>query len=1299
MAKKRKKKRQENGYYDALKEKVPVTVHELIKMIHRINPTGENISPKKSAERYRIKTQLQSLLIRRFKESLIVEQPKPDNPRLVGLRLRHFDQDACHAMIDELDEDARVWAQRQIDEALTDHPFESAEPSKKSVNYDSTGPAGHATHDGLKEREEGLTKDELLTRGQKALAEYDYEACEKFYRRALEVSEEDPAPAILLLELYVDYVAAYEKAVDLSSTIPISVKANDNVKVLAALAAARSGRVDSALEHLKRSSDPRACEVYVLSVKHFIQQGDPDRASNLLGKLASFEQAELKPEIEQLAKNIQALRAKGLEPLEQEMILAQQQGRTEDALKLADRILSVSPENKAACRLLHGFEKQQRDEKIDLWLRLADEAKRNNDFSREAELLHKAIASGAKAAKLGDRLEYALNEARRNREEMEISSLINHLAEGNKKQAFLQYISLNAQQRSRIKDKIHDPHLVWLDQILAAQPATKTEKLVEAVLVLGRSKEALQEKKEPERIMAEMEHYGKVLHSVPAAHELVSQAERLLQAVKSREAKDLLNRAAGFLEMDDPQKARACMDQIKVSLLQGDDNKLFDDINQRLHCLEKFMRLKQKYEDYHDRRDHFAAREMAGELAKHTGQDTSGYWFDRTEEQTSQIKKQWSLVSIDSDELPLYYASSGLQWLDETTHGCLLPDERHLIIASSHERWVFLRIFCLDDQKFKKAIILRTPRQMLLRNIYPVGNALWITGEEGDVLKLGLEPLSILSWYDFSSFAEEDDEIEGAWLFPKSKSLWLNKSNNKSDFFEIFEVIDIEKQRVVRQIKSSNYPMVINTGGHFRVVVQNTATKTVQSYSERGKAVESFAFKNYQTIDVAAIHPNGNDFVFLPFDDHGIMEPIQEIDGEQQDDLVLTMEVRPDLQGKYQPLRIENSSGDSPHSIFTSLDSGIIFVVYTDAFSKDLQYILAAFKETQQGFERLYEVKVPEKLVLTCDEFSRHVAAMNFQGSRVQAVVLNENPPVLDFGIHVSNKRVMPEFRTDFYACNHPKGPINAMSLADSIKIKNWTAKELNDAISMMKQPGSNTPDEIAAFIHALEHSCLFEKAKDMKKWMRTQHPNHYSVLLDLAVEAGREKKWPQVISMIEGISRSDLDDGTACHLCHLLGIGYFIQGEIERAQNIWMEGTTYEDGQCDLSPYLEYARLSLMPAKKRQKQTSDMAKDLNLFESVDNHLANKRWGEAIETIEKNEASSKTELQMLSRLTWAYLNQNLIPGEMPWLFKIIALANYCEGYNNKFIYDNKVLPPYIGSWPEIRLNDIARQAQQWLDDL
>jgi len=97
--------------------------------------------------------------------------------------------------------------------------------------------------------------------------------------------------------------------------------------------------------------------------------------------------------------------------------------------------------------------------------------------------------------------------------------------------------------------------------------------------------------------------------------------------------------------------------------------------------------------------------------------------------------------------------------------------------------------------------------------------------------------------------------------------------------------------------------------------------------------------------------------------------------------------------------------------------------------------------------------------------------------------------------------------------------------------------------------------------------------------------------------------------------------------------------------------------------------------------------------------LAHKKYSDVIETIEKTDAMSKDELQILARLTWAYLHQNFIRDEMQWVCKVIVLANYCDCYNQELLRVNQVLPSYIETWPESRLGDIATQAEQWLKDL
>lgn len=1307
MVQKRKKRGRRIDYNDVLEENVTISAHELVRMIHRINPTGKDIPSKKEAKRYRIKARLQSLLIRRYSEALAVTQPDPENPRLVALDLRHYDETACHALIDELDEDARAWAQRQIDEDLTEritgrNPGSTAS-SQASFHsgkpYSPTDKAAYPRSSKTEAEEGDLSKDALIQRGHNALAEYDYDACETYYRRALKLSPDSPESTLSLLELYVDHLAAYEKALALSDSIPKSVKRNDGVGILLALAAVRCGRIDRALEHIKRIIDPSASEIYLASATYFMQQGDWKRAAEFLRILKSFGKVELKSEVEELAMKVQSLQAKELEPIEEEMVSAWHQGRTQASLSLADRLLSVSPENRAARRIHREFEKQQLKVRIDQLLRLADKAKENEDSGREVELLNSAMAIGAKAENLANRLRYVQNEANRKKEEMETHSVIRLWAEGDKKKALAQYLGLHTQQRSHIKSSIHDLHFSWLDKVLSAQAATKPEKLIEAVLVLGRSREALDKGKDPDSTIAEMKLHSKVLESVPEAHDILQQVERRSRTIEHKKAKDSLDSAMGFLEMGNLEKARDFMERIEASHLNENEKKIFEDIDHRCHYLEKVKRLEQRYTDAHDRADHFAAREIAAELAAHTEQETSVYWPDRVAEETSLIGKQWSIVAVDAGELPACYGSFGLEEMAEKISCCLLPDGHHLVVATSHERWVFLRIFCLDDQKFKKAIIFRAPVKVSRCSIYPVGNTLWITGQDAVVLAFSLEPLNILSWFDFGDAVKQDEVIEGVWLCPKSRSLWLYKRQSGLGGGETLDIMDIDQQRVIRSLKPFGYPTAINTGGDFCMAIQSIITGTVQMYSEKGKQAESFAFEDHRIIHAATLHPNASDFVLLPFDDSVTMNPFIEPDEAEQGDLVISLEVRPDLKGKYPPVRIENTNGELHHSAYTSLDAGIAVILFADASTEDAGYSLAAFKDTGVDLDLLYQVSVSGKCVLACDEFSRRVAAIAFQNNRFQAFVLNENPPVFASENDNSIENGIPFFHGGYYLCNKPTGSINATSLAYMMQLEDSSPKALNETIRETKQAGPKAPDEIAAFINALNRTFHMAEGDDMKMWMRIHHPGHFSVLTDLAEEAAKENKWPEAVSLLERISRTDLDDGTACHVCHLLGMGYFIGQDMQKALRTWKDGKRYENGKCDLDPYIEYAELSLMPPKKRKKQKSDMLRELNIFEAVDNLLAHGKYSDVIDTVEETDAMSKNELQILARLTWAYLHQDFVRDQMRWVCKVLVLAHYCDCYNPELLRVSQVLPSYMETWPESRLGEIATQAEQWLKDL
>src|SRR6185437_11194752 len=100
---------------DVLQGRVRPDVRALVSLIHDVNPSGRDHLPAAEiARRYTVKARLQSLLVRRFAAEIDVD-PVPGEPRLASLRHRGSGVDACHAVIAELDDDARSWVQRALD--------------------------------------------------------------------------------------------------------------------------------------------------------------------------------------------------------------------------------------------------------------------------------------------------------------------------------------------------------------------------------------------------------------------------------------------------------------------------------------------------------------------------------------------------------------------------------------------------------------------------------------------------------------------------------------------------------------------------------------------------------------------------------------------------------------------------------------------------------------------------------------------------------------------------------------------------------------------------------------------------------------------------------------------------------------------------------------------------------------------------------------------------------------------------------------------------------------------------------
>ena len=1299
MARKKKKKKKKRllDPHDVLDGRVPVSALELIRLIHGVNPTRKEVDAYKVSDRYRLKARLQSLLIRRFSEGLRVEAPMPENPDLVGLRLSRFDEDACHALIRELDDDAASWVRRRVDEEVNDAGVSAEDPEEAPETADPL------MGDGLqKEMEpvatgEDLSADECIRLGKIALDRYDYDACEGYFRSALKASAGGVEAAVSVLELYVDHLGVYDKALAVSADFSSVALKDERVKLLLGLSSVHSGHFEAAMDYVDRITHSRVAEVYLPAARHFIEKGIETFAAKALSKLKTYAGGAQRVDVEELERQLRLRMAEQMTPLEKDMMKAWEEDRLDAALTLADKIMSVLPDNREAQQVRHKVLKRQCRVRISRLLRDADDAERRRDFAREADLLAKAVALGAHRDELSNRLLHARNLAEKQREETAFSDLEELWEDGRREATLTGFLNFDEKKRNRFAGIVQHPHFRWLNEMLSADKAFSRKKAVDAVLALGRAKMDLDAGENPDSVIMGLKAHAGVLQSVRDARIIMEQAALRARTMASSENRDLLARAARFLSKthQDLDKAEQALSAVKIGYLDEADKHHLENLKSKHKRLESLGMLRKQYASSAARGDHFACMDVAEKLAELDDDEVSDDWNGKVRNHEDAVKREWSLLSFDMRHIPEAYGCKGMPWMSERNNCLLLPDGRNAVLVTSHGRWIFIRTFCVDDQIFRDGIVFRTPEKMVLPRLFSVGKMLWIVGEESRVTALCLDPLTIRYWHDFSSFATDDQVIEDTLIFPDEKIVWLQKRNSKK-YEEIIEVIRWDLGRTIRRINWSTLLIPVNHGGRFEVAMADWHQKTVRICTEKGKTVQTILFEEPRILDGAVPHPNGVDYVLLTHKDLEFHDPMTDTayDGDESDNAALTVRATPDPDKKIAPLVIDDTDGEYRNTMAILNNTGIIFVYFMSHEGSDAG--LLALKPSKEGFDPIYRVPAPKKLIIFSNEHSDGLVAIGPSSAGLKAVRLDAHPPSFEGMVGFEEMRYFfPSFDA-IWECDVETGAFKAETLARTLQLKE--IRQLFYPEQLKNTKFLNDPDQVAVLIRALGYMGRWDEAKYLRHWLKNYHPGHCRVLMEAAKNAAKKQDWPRVISLLEKVVPRDLDDGTARHRCHLLGMAYFAEGDAEKALRIWKRGKRYKDGRCNLDPYIIYARLSLKDEKQRKRSRigEDMKRGLALFETVDQYMNSGDWKSVVMTMESAGALAIPDLQLQARLARAYLNQDLNPEEPRFICKLLVLADYREKYHETIFRKNQPLPSHLETWSEARLKETENEARDWL---
>ncbi|MDZ7832093.1 MAG: hypothetical protein U5L07_10115 [Desulfobacterales bacterium] len=1301
MAKKKKKKHKPEkhaGYFidpeDVLANRVSVSIHDLADLIHQVNPTGETLAAAESRERYQLKTRLQSYLVRCFPDHLEVIQPDPRNPDLVSFYILYSGRDACHALISELEEDARSWALRYIDE--DDGAPAANESGKIAVVPEAPGPDDSKAGAGDADISE-WSVEALMAQGKNALDQFDYDTVGTCFRQALEKSGGDVTPAIAITEFYVDYVAAYDAALEVTRMFGAPARKNKEIKSLLALAAARSGRIELALDYADGLTQPRNIEVYLSAARHYLENQDPDRAEQMLGRARAFDPAGIHAEIDSLQAEIHQQYAQMLESEAQKMMQAWDAGEIDAAVQLADQIRRVLPQHETARRIRREYDRLQRQNRFDELMQQADLARDNRDFKREAEYIRKALKINKNAENLYSRLDQAIKNDEAQRNARAVADVEVPWKAGDEKTAFLRYLEANARQRQCVRTEFADGRLEWLEQIRTAGPPVKPNEMVDAVFCLQQAFADFETGGDPAGISKSLAAYTKTLQPVEAARKLMIDLERQARTIEWQRNKERLNRIESALPAMDVDSAKDLFSRIRSGQLSEDDYHRYEKIQARLQQMENHQILERRYADAVSKGDDFLARNTADQIARIDDPENEGGWQDRIQWHTAEIHRKWRLREVDMERVPLFYAAFGFSTSEIDKPFKMSPDGRHLLMITLHGRSGFLRWYDIASRKFTSGWLFQTPRPMDFPKIQLQDNTLMISDLFGRVLEIELDPFLIRGWYDFGGMLRSTDVCEDTWIFPRSRRFWMDVREQSDAPAESINIYALEDFRKCRTIKlTSTVGVQLNTGWDNYVGMQDERRKLIRMYNEYGK----FSFVINQRVsgpcDQMAIHPDGHRFILLSFRDEFFeSDPDDPVDLE---DYELCLEIQsPDTaSAAWNPvMQIKDSNGEAPHEMLTSLNEKLVFIYFHDDRGRQLMCL----HPRENTFDILYQIPLPSNICLVTDAFIERVAAVQYTKERFGVQVLGRQRPVFETDREETiDINRMPRFNTFGLTCGVPGGRIETMAEQYIREVEESPHGVLIHHLARLKKNGS--PDDLAAYglaLHYVPGLSGFKLSLDLSNWMAEHYPDYYRSRIHNANSAVKNADWQQVMALLEPIPRYDLDDEpSARHICHLLGIAYLGAEMLEQALDVWREGTGYT-GDCDLSDHIEYAEFAIdYRDSAKPVPNGDVARAagrlFQLYETVNHYRRVGDWIAVIDAIESEGGQVQVlrDNRLMARLAEAYLNLPDESADNRILGKPLILSVFCTKDLKQ--EGNVILPPFIETPSNEEMAELAKRA-------
>jgi hypothetical protein len=1279
---------------DVIAGRVDLPARDLIDMIRTVNPTGRDLAAKEVAQRYTRKSRLQSLLIRRFADDLVVA-PEPHEPGVVSLRHRSLDTSACHALVSELDEDARSWVQLQLD---LEASGEARAPAPAPVVPAAPRRAERREARAAVEPGELRGVPDLLRAGQEAVDAYDYELARALLVQALDQPDADADVAVALLSLFVDHLAADQDALALEDRLPAPVRSRPEVRQLLALAAARSGDRGRALRLLKAPHGARVVEVFVALARAALEAGDLAAAAADVGEVRARDPAH--HELPGLAQSLAARRAAERLPREAELARLLGEGRVDEAEACARGILARWPDSEAGRRGARAVEEIRRAATAKRLVTTAGEALERGELGQARASLDQARAAGApidQTAPLQRRLDDAEEAERARAEQAELSGVVALLGGAEREPGLVAYLALSPRQRARARELVPLPQLGWLTQMMATPTAgMRARAAVLAVAALERAGAIVAV--EPQAALDLLAAQGKILHGVSRAAEITREASAGLDALRREAARRRLDGALAAFAGGDVARAEALLGEVIAGDLSASDRDVARELEGRVAQAREQRRLVAELEKRRGDGELISARELAGILADRAAgyeggeenESEKARWTALYDELEAEVGRAFRL-RVDTTEAPC----TSLRELDvSVVHGVLrtlLPGGRELLLVDSFGVWVFVRVIDLPTRTIRARVLLRTPQPMELLQYELSSGRLMLIGKRGAMLILRLPAWTVQLYAERIGLGCSGELLDSAGIVPGTVFLWVVIHAGGRRW--IVRIIDLTSGRMVRELRETADHVDLRDVPGLLTPVMALVTygdDALHLYDPRGQLLARGKY------DLAAI-PEG--LVAAPGGERLFVltgSRTAQVDTRRRTPIswcTLVPGAAPS------PERSLAFLGEVTLGAATDDAGGLIYLRCESADSGRQILGVRLTASEPPALEVVFHAHLPGRHMLLEAWGGGPVTAIASYEDSFEIAELGAAAPALRPGPSAGRVR-MGSLIGYTVRCHRPSGARGAAIQALAAAMKSETRAVRTRRIAAAKH--EDNADRLLGLAFALRLLDDQTHAGTILAWVSHRFPDHPEHRLEQARSAAREWKWPRVHELLADVDPSLLDDASAQHVHHLLGAALLFLGRHAEALPLLRRGVAgYPEGRCELEGLLALA----LPAEEEASapEAASWSPDQALLRALvhavtaaDARLAQGDAAGALRALDCLAVAESHEVQSFARRAEATLLLG-DAGEARRFETAFALASFC-GVHAEKDHDARVeLPLPCGIWGEERLDELAERASRWLE--